>query len=342
MQREAFFDNGKLVMIFLVVFGHVIQPLITESNAILMMYAFIYLFHMPAMILLSGFFAKGSGEGRFILGLAKKLLIPYLIFQLTYTSYYYFTANTEGQVPLSEPQWSLWFLLSLFSWHLLLIVFKNIKPHIGIPLTILIGLLVGYIDYIDHAFSLSRTIVFFPFFLMGYWLTKEQLYKWHTALFRGLSVSIILGVILALIMLPNFSVQWLFGSYPYRALDAPLLGGVIRGGLYMVSMLVTFCVLSFIPRKEYKWTKLGQQSLYVYLLHGIFIHFFRDTGIIALSNFAEFILVVLISVGIVLLLSSRFVETLFQPIIEIKLPKWKNKIDQVSNSIQTKKTPVER
>lgn len=59
MERNAYFDNAKLLFIFLVVFGHAIQPFTEESRAIYTLYTWIYLFHMPAFIFLAGFFAKG-------------------------------------------------------------------------------------------------------------------------------------------------------------------------------------------------------------------------------------------------------------------------------------------
>src|SRR5699024_10159259 len=127
LERNAYFDNAKVILIFLVVFGHLIQPFISASSELntlyLCIYTFhmpafiffvlfmfghfiqpfisaslelntlylwIYTFHMPAFIFLAGFFAKGSGNKEYIINLAKKLLIPYILFQLLYTGYYFF------------------------------------------------------------------------------------------------------------------------------------------------------------------------------------------------------------------------------------------------------------
>ena len=45
---------------------------------------------MPAFILVSGFFAKGFYQKGYISKITKKLILPYLIFQLIYSIYYYF------------------------------------------------------------------------------------------------------------------------------------------------------------------------------------------------------------------------------------------------------------
>src|SRR5690625_7357700 len=109
MEREAYFDNAKLLLIFLVVFGHMIQPFIDGSRPLNTLYMWIYTFHMPAFIFLSGFFAKGSKGFKDIIKLAQKLLIPYFIFQLIYTGYYYLIGESNWQASLFYPHWSLWF-----------------------------------------------------------------------------------------------------------------------------------------------------------------------------------------------------------------------------------------
>ena len=57
-QRSYYFDNGKFFLIVLVVLGtfdHNLQEDV-DTNAL---YNTIYTFHMPAFILISGYFAKG-------------------------------------------------------------------------------------------------------------------------------------------------------------------------------------------------------------------------------------------------------------------------------------------
>src|SRR5699024_12235808 len=114
MKRNAYFDNAKLLLIFLVVFGHATQPFISESNSISTLYTWIYTFHMPAFIFLAGFFAKGSGTFEYIGNLAKKLLIPYLIFQTLYTGYYFWIGKNNWLTEhIFYTHWSLCLLVSL-------------------------------------------------------------------------------------------------------------------------------------------------------------------------------------------------------------------------------------
>lgn len=318
MTREAYFDNAKFILIFLVVFGHIIQPYTNDVTGVYTLYTWIYFFSMPAFIFTAGFFAKGSGNLTYILQLAKKLLIPYIIFQLIYSAYYYFLGKSAWGVSVLTPEWSLWFLMSLFSWHIMLIVYRKIPPMLGILLAFGIGIAVGYIDDIGQTLSLSRTFVFFPFFLCGYWLTKE-----HVMLVKRNSVKIIGTLVLAAMVfvvywLPEINTGWLLSSKSYSELGFPEIGGLVRIGVYIASIAMAIAVLAWIPNKMYTFTYLGQRTLYVYLLHGFFIQFFRETRILHVNNMLDVFGLALLSLVIVFLLSHRWILGIWQPLIEGK------------------------
>src|SRR5699024_12374643 len=113
------------------------------------LYTCIYTFQMPAFSFIAGFFAKGSGNVPYIAKLMKRLLVPYIIFQIIYTAYYFMSGKSNWLTDsIFYPHWSLWFLFSLFCWHILLIAYKNIKPQYGIPLALIIGIVIGYFDQV--------------------------------------------------------------------------------------------------------------------------------------------------------------------------------------------------
>ncbi|MCA0971096.1 acyltransferase family protein [Halobacillus litoralis] len=332
MKRDAFFDNAKFILIFFVVFGHLIQPFTDGSKPMYTLYMWIYTFHMPAFIFLAGFFAKGSGKKDYIIQLAKKLILPYLIFQLMYTGYFFFIGKDGWLNGPFYPHWSLWFLFSLFCWHILLFWFKKIPPFIGLAIAVEIGLVVGYLDGVGHSFSLSRTFVFFPFFLAGYWLTKEHVKKWRTQRVREFGLvfmAVIAGLIAAF---PEFSSGWFLGSKSYEVLGTPELGGLIRLAVYVLAGLMTVSVLAWMPGKEFKFTHLGSQTLYVYLLHGFFIQFFREAGWFKVDNLFDVVGLAIVSLVIVLLLSSSVIRTMTQPLIEGRVQLVKQKWDQLIHS----------
>ncbi|HBM4073444.1 TPA: acyltransferase family protein [Listeria innocua] len=321
VKRESYFDNAKFILIFLVVFGHFLQTFIAEYAGVRVLYIYIYTFHMPAFILISGFFAKSFGKPGYLKKTMKKLILPYVFFQLIYSIFYYFLLNKENlSIKFLDPEWSLWFLLSLFFWNLMLLVFSKIKPWKSVSIALLLGLVAGYFDIIGGYLSLSRTLVFFPFFLVGYFLKKEHFYflKTHIA-------SIIGGIFVVLLLIfitmhPNLNDKWFLGSKPYaNFVEVKSLGLFIRALVYMISFCSIAAFFSFIPQKRLFFTKWGKNTLYVYLLHGFFIKFFREGG---QTDFqyspSTFLLLFGIPFGLTVLLSSRLVKTVVQPVIELR------------------------
>ncbi|ASK62022.1 hypothetical protein CFK37_07540 [Virgibacillus phasianinus] len=319
MGRTAYFDNAKLALIFLVVFGHMIQPFTDGSQGINTLYMWIYTFHMPAFIFLAGFFAKGRGDKQYIMNLAKKLLLPYLIFQVIYSGYYFILGHDDWQTGVFSPHWALWFLFSLFSWHVLLYFFKKIPAPYSIALSVIVGLVVGYFGEIGHTFSLSRTFVFFPFFLIGYWVTKDHVMFLKRKSVQWASLAVMAIVAVAIFIAPEFNSGWLLASESYGDLGLPELGILARTLVYATSALMAMSILAWIPVKENMLTKLGTQTLYVYLLHGFFIQFFRDVDLFEVNGAVDLVGLAVIAGSIVLFLSSKPIQVVSQPVIEGKI-----------------------
>lgn len=317
MKRYAYFDNAKLLLIFLVVFGHMIQPFTNDVPGVNTIYTWIYTFHMPTFIFLAGFFAKGSGNKAYILKLAKKLLIPYIIFQIIYTGYYFLIGKDDWLVDsIFYPHWSLWFLFSLFCWHMLLIFFKKLPSIVGILLAVQIGLLVGYFGHIGHSFSLSRTFVFFPYFLLGYWVSLRQLSWVKRRTVKITSLMIMVMVAIAIHFAPDINAGWLLASKSYSDLGLPEYGGFARFFIYLTSTMMMVSILAWVPRRKFKFTYLGERTLYVYLLHGFIIQYARQVDLFKVDHFIDLFGIAILSIGIVLILSSRPVQSISQPLIE--------------------------
>lgn len=279
---------------------------------------------MPAFIFLAGFFAKGSGNKEYIIKLAKKLLIPYIIFQLLYTGYYFFIGKENWQTGIFYPHWSLWFLFSLFCWHILLAWFKKIPAFLSITLAVLLGIIVGYFGEVGHTFSLSRTFVFFPFFLIGYWLTKEHVMLLKRRSAKIGSLLILSAVAIAIYIAPDLNSGWLLASKSYGDLGMPAYGGVARLLVYTTSALMAMSILVWIPQQNLRITDLGKRTLYVYLLHGFFIQYFREADLFKMESIVDLFMLATVSAAIVLVLSSKPILGLSQPFIEGKASIIKN------------------
>lgn len=320
-QRDYYFDNAKFILIFFVVFGHLLRSFIEDNEMIYNIYKVIYTFHMPAFILVSGFFARGFNKKGYVLKIARKLILPYIIFQLIYSVFYYFLYNKSTfTVDPLNPHWSLWFLISLFCWNIMLIGFTRLSAATGLLLAFGLGLGVGYFDWVSNYLSLSRTFVFFPLFLLGYHLTKDHIRVLTKPAFKISALLAFAIVFLGFYFNPEIDYKWLLGSKPYSELEAASISSMFtRLAFYLLSLMMVFSFLTIVPKKQYFFTDLGKNTLYVYLLHGFFVRTFRESQVQDFFHSPDrFLLLAMIALLLTLSLSSKYAAAFAQPLIEFK------------------------
>lgn len=311
-KRDYFFDNAKFILILLVVIGHTIEPLIGKNNFLQSIYLFIYLFHMPVFILIGGYFTKRKKKLRKII---LKLLIPYLIFELLYAPLFI------GQYKfLVTPYWVLWFMLSYIFWNLMLPLFTRLKHPILLSIIIAIG--AGYINRLGLFLSISRTLYFFPFFILGHYLTKQHI-EWIFAHVKKAYSICIFSLMFMILVFFDLEVlqKWLYGVASYKGLGRlEWYAGIYRLGIYGLTAIISISFLSLIPKKKTWFSELGTRTLYVYLLHVFVIKLISILHIYQLIvNPFEVILLILFSILLTILLSSKIVKNATQYLIEPKL-----------------------
>ncbi len=315
--RNYYFDNARFILIILVVFGHLLSPFRGDSQFLMTTYNFIYSFHMPAFILIAGYFSKGFTKKGYLQKVVRKVLVPYIIFQLIY-SLLYTIRDQEVTFSILNPYWTLWFLLSLLLWNLLLFVFVRIR--FSLLLATLLGITVGYFEGIGTFLSLSRTLVFFPIFLLGYYLNDT-----HFKLILNTKTKIISTILMVCLFFgyylyfPASGRSWLLASSSFTdmGVDQPQYGIMIRLAIYGIMLMTTFCFLCLVPKRQYFFTHLGSKTLYVYLLHGLIVKLILTAPIFDYTNtFVTSLLFIILAIVISFLLASTPVTTFARPLIE--------------------------
>src|SRR5699024_11984325 len=112
---------------------------------------------------------------------------------------------------------------------------------LSISIAIIIGLLIGYIDDVGSAFSLSRTFAFFPFFLTGYFLTKKHFVFLKKPTMRIIKLSIVIIMFVLIYTLPDFISGWLLASNSYSHLVLSNAGVLVWLLVYFISSLMVMC-----------------------------------------------------------------------------------------------------
>jgi fucose 4-O-acetylase-like acetyltransferase len=318
--RSKYFDNAKFILIFLVVFGHVISPLKEQDDILFTLYTVIFFFHMPAFIFISGFFAKGFKNKGYFKKSVQKILIPYFIFQFIYSVVYYLIGKKETfEFDLFQPHWSLWFLLSLFFWNLLLYAFAKFKWG-GLLVAVVLGIAIGYFDHVGGFLSISRTFVFFPYFLLGYLLNGDQLTRIIRAKYSipvGIFI-ITLTLIICGIGFPKDAVPWLLGDTSYANMGGEQLAdGLLRALQYGLTLVVIFGFLTLIPSNQFKLTKIGERTLYVYLFHGFIIKSIQS--LVPNSILENYLFLFALSLIVCVTLGSYLIKKYTRPLVELRL-----------------------
>ncbi|MCO7176897.1 acyltransferase family protein [Sporolactobacillus kofuensis] len=322
--RNSYFDNAKFFLILLVVFGHSLTNLKSDSPVINSLYTFIFIFHMPAFILISGFFSKRFNKQGYVKNVLKNTLIPYLIFQTIYSIFYYATGYDKRlTLDLIDPHWTLWFLISILCWKLMIIPFAKLGKW-GFPIAVMLGICAGYFDMIGTDYSASRTLAFFPFFYLGYLLKKEYFMNVLTRVpVKIAGLAVLAGVYLACrYLFPNDLQDWVLHDSSYHAFGLSRTeGSFVRLGVYCVTLLTIFAFMSLIPKRKCIVTGLGKNTLYIYLLHGFFIKTLVLFPIYdQIQNLYQYTFLFAGSLALCYLLASRPVRLCTKPIIEMKMP----------------------
>lgn len=263
--NRHFIDNIKVVLIFLVVFGHLIERYIESSNTLMGIYIFIYIFHMPLFIYISGYLSKNLNKSN--KAFFKNLLIPYILLNIIwYILAYIYTGEVD--LPIIRPGWTLWFLLSLFFWRTTLKYLVKIKYIL--PISFIFGILIGFIPN-GSILSFSRTIVFLPFFLLGYYTDINNVKKIFNKVNFGVCIAGILLFIIISFFISNKAIldyKFLYGSHSYKELGMNIYIGIIcRILLYICSIILSLFVVYIIPKNKTFFTHIGKSTMYVYVFH---------------------------------------------------------------------------
>lgn len=291
-ERDYLFDNAKGLLAFLVVFAHITQHAnFLSEDFVDWINRGIYLIHMPAFIFISGYFSKKHNVKGII-----NLFALYAVWQMVVSPMAYAFIKDipleKAIKPLFLPQATYWYLLSLVFWRMITPYFAKFKRPL--LLSLIFGLLIGLTSMTINLqyFSYSRTIAFYPFFMLGYLCTKEQFYKVQAKVkkhwgFVAFMAVMALGIWFMYSMYPLLSketrsMRFLVGKFKYEDYYLNPYDGLWGSAIvYFIRFVAIFLFFTFIPRTKTFLTRIGEGSLFIYLTHWYFIeyaklHYFQD------------------------------------------------------------------
>ena len=117
--RTAYFDNAKFLLMILVVFSHLLQPFIGDHKFYHDLYYFIFYLSYASLCFFSRLFCQTAHKRFKSSRSGQKVSTSLCVFSTFYTVYYWVIGlDASLNIQLLNPQWALWFLLSMFFWQL--------------------------------------------------------------------------------------------------------------------------------------------------------------------------------------------------------------------------------
>ncbi len=256
------YDNLKGLAIILIVFANFI---IAGDASLSVLKNFIFIFDLPIFFFVSGYFSKSSFDE--INKSFKRLMIPYFILVIVLKIIYsIFNIEFKG-VPFIVPQFGLWFLLSLFTMKLMLNITKKLKHPIMI--SIIMGLLIGFISCQVDYLSFARTFAYMPIFLIGYHYNdnKETIEKYLKS--ENLNVCLLLLFIIIAAMLAYFlPLDVIKFTVVYNTqINFALIDLLKRFAVMTTGIVLTLLLNKLMGNKQTILTKIGKNSMVIYISH---------------------------------------------------------------------------
>lgn len=229
----------------------------------------IYVFHMPFFIFISGYFSKNikNIENKLI----KKILIPFFIFNSIYMlsiedCYYSTFKDKVENFNLFRASYLYWYLISLFMWRVLIKYVVRFKY--SIIMLFILSLYVGLINDANRFLSISRTIVFFPFFILGYYTDKNNIEKLRN-INKWISIFILISLISITFILSDklINIDLFKDAQSYKYSNVKILNGIcIRIYQFAVAIGISVSLINLIYSQKCWLTKIGQKTISIYIL----------------------------------------------------------------------------
>ena len=325
MKRDLYWDSLKFVLIFLVVLGHSVGSYLPSGGIDRPLYNFIYTFHMPLFIFVSGMFSHINDREKYKSGILR-ILETYAVFQLfravpPILINGNITLNSITSVVIS-PRYTLWYLLSLILWRLIVYYLPdNVlnKYPIGIIIVCFFVSLLGGFVPIGHTFSLQRTMAFLPFFFMGYYAKDIEVKKHIAKIPAFVAVWVLLSVFLIYYFVLNKSYSFvLYANVPYGSKNEySLLFLFFARGIFLVfATLMGAMVMRLVPSNP-SLSCWGSNTLFIYIYHSFIITALRFAighGFFPKNEWILIVLPVFIMMGLILLSHIKLFKIFLNPI----------------------------
>jgi fucose 4-O-acetylase-like acetyltransferase len=267
--RDPWLDNAKMALVTLVVVGHA-WTLVPPDRVASHLYDFVYAWHMPAFVLVTGYLSRTFDyRPDRLWQLVRTVAVPYVLFECLMALFRIHVGGEEMDRLFLDPHWPLWFLAALFCWRLLTPLFRPMWGGVALAVVLSVGAGLWAGDTLD----IARVVGLLPFFVVGLKLTPERLELLRGWFPKVLGVVALAGIWWLAARTDQVAhTEWLYYRSPYVELDVSDDRAMLtRLAVLAIGLLGAFAFLALVPRRGGWFARMGAATLVVYLLHGFVV-----------------------------------------------------------------------
>lgn len=289
-ERVYKYDNLKFVLIFFVVLGHFGEY--GKPDPIMRSVVFfIYIFHMPLFLFVSGLFAKRTVYAE---KLQASKVLPYFVLYAGIKILYFvekmLLTHGKAEFTLFKAKSVEWYMFVTGVFLLLTFALRGVQWIYVLLFSILLGCFSGYDASIGDFLCMSRIIVFYPFFFLGVHTDPDKLIKFLKKKWVVVCSVIYLAVLLVLLF-TQINAFWTIASLfsgrnPFSKIRhiSPSWGFALRGLYYPFVAVTAISVMALVPAGKTWMSSLGQRTLQIYALHKIPLYIMGHFGVLGMMK----------------------------------------------------------
>ena len=276
--RLSYLDSTKFLMIFLMVYCHCLSGYKPEEMLMwgghkAVLYDWVYLFHMPTFILISGYCFNRHKDWKYNINSSVENFMIYVLFQAIWVC----LRREFSLEQILTPRSTLWFLMAIPFWKVLSTVTRDIELKYVLIISVVFS---SISSLIANPEIIQNILTCWVYFVVGMILREYKLFD----MLRDRNFFIPIAI---LVMVTTFLSYYYWGLNTHRYIigrgslmnyeNGMWVGFLVKIGFQMLSLLACLSVVVLtvdIPL----FSKNGKYTLSVYVFHLFILHILMATG----------------------------------------------------------------
>lgn len=281
--RVCKWDNLKCFLIVMVVVGHFVNQYAADSDTMKSFSIFIYSFHMPLFIFLSGLLER-KWNAQHPFRWSKPVYYIMIGYALKFCIYgIKLLFHQKAQFQWWEDTGIPWYMFAMAALLALTYLLRRWDVRLVLPISIFAACMAGYVEEIGSFLYLSRILVFFPFYYLGYHLDMRAVLKvldrlWIKCL-SAIFLTDVFLISLAKVDTLYHYIRLFTSRNAYSLIRVEHCGFFHRLGFYGLAFLMGAAIISLIPNRELPLcSEIGARTLQIYFWHRLVLYVLMFSG----------------------------------------------------------------